>query len=136
MSSWWYAHSLKLLCSFALLFATRSHSALQIGSTAGARARRRFAIVTGARAASNTGVALCLLRCLATSTRAMLGTDVKALLLIPQQTLREEKDRAEARQGELLKRHESERKELEAAFDQLQAKFYQLSELAETSKVR
>jgi anti-sigma factor ChrR (cupin superfamily) len=66
----------------------------------------------------------------------MLGTDVKALLLIPQQTLREEKDRAEARQGELLKRHESERKELEAAFDQLQAKFYQLSELAETSKVR
>lgn len=68
--------------------------------------------------------------------RAMLVADANMLLPNPQQTLREEKDRAEARQGELLKRHESERKELEAAFDQLQAKFHQLSELAETSKVR
>lgn len=53
----------------------------------------------------------------------------------PQQTFREEKLSAQARLDELSQRHTAERKDLEAAFEQLQNKFHQLSELAETSKV-
>lgn len=53
-----------------------------------------------------------------------------------QAALRESKEQAAAGQQAEAERHARERKELEAALDALQEKFHQLSELAETSKVR